>query len=98
MLIHMSKTNKQDFVDFREEAPGASTADMFVGKPSNSTKGGLSIAVPGEIKGYHEAWKLYGNVTWKSLFEEPIKLAREGLSLKIFKKKDFHAVGCLIFV
>jgi gamma-glutamyltranspeptidase / glutathione hydrolase / leukotriene-C4 hydrolase len=98
MLIHMSKTNKQDFVDFREQAPGASTADMFIGNPSNSTKGGLSIAIPGEIKGYHEAWKTYGNLTWKSLFEDPIKLARDGLGFNKLIRKVFHAVGCLIFV
>ena len=47
--------------DFRERAPLAATRDMFVGKPKNaSEKGGLSVAVPGDLRGMEEAHKKYG--------------------------------------
>ena len=47
-------------IDFRETAPLAATQDMFVGKPNASEKGGLSVAVPGEVSGLVAAHKRYG--------------------------------------
>ena len=55
--------NSQDMIafDFRERAPLAASIDMFEGKPKNaSRKGGLSVAVSGELRGMEEAHKKYG--------------------------------------
>jgi len=43
--------------------------------------GGLSVAVPGELMGYWEAYQKYksGNVKWGELVQPTIDLCREGI-------------------
>jgi len=64
--------------DAREKAPMFAHRDMFVNK--HSEHGGLSIAVPGELKGLEMLWNEHksGNISWHRLFTPSIKLANEG--------------------
>ena len=41
--------------------------------------GGLSIAVPAEMKGLYQAWARFGNLEWNRLLEPVIKLCRDGI-------------------
>ena len=34
--------------------------------------------MPGEVKGYYEAWKKYGKLSWKELLQPSIDMARNG--------------------
>lgn len=64
-------------VDFRETAPTGSNSTMFLKDPKSSIEGGLSIGVPGEIRGMAAAHTRWGKLPWNRLFRESIKLARE---------------------
>ena len=45
--------------------------------------GGLAIGVPGEIRGYEEAWRLYGSsrVSWSDLFKPANDMATNGFKV-----------------
>ena len=49
-------------------------------------KGGLSVAIPGEIYGYWEAYKLGGKLPWKELFQPAIEMCTDGFRIS-------HALG-----
>lgn len=66
--------------DARETAPALAKENMFKGKgPEESLRGGKAVAVPMEILGLYEAHRAYGKQPWKSLFDEAIDLARDGI-------------------
>lgn len=69
----------------REMAPAG--ADMHMFGNTSSLHGGISIAIPGEIKGYWAMHRKYGKLPWKRLFEPTIKLCLEGHPLTAFLHK-----------
>ena len=79
MTIYDTKTGKAQCLDARETAPAAATEDMFNGNSSLSQKGGLAVAVPGELAGYWAAHQRYGRLPWSRLVLPSAQLAANGI-------------------
>ena len=85
MLIRM-KSGDAHFVDYREKAPAAATADMYLDAQRNvvpglSTLGYKAIGVPGTVAGLVYAEKTYGRLTLAKVMAPAIKLASKGYVL-----------------
>jgi gamma-glutamyltranspeptidase / glutathione hydrolase len=94
MLLRMAG-GKTHFIDFREEAPGAATANMYLDAQGNviedaSTIGYKSIGVPGSVAGLVFAEKKYGQLTLARVMAPAIKLAREGFPLQWGQARDMR--------
>ena len=89
MLVHMADRNETVAIDYRETAPAAATADMFLkpdGEPDPNalTKTGKAVGVPGTVRGLAEAHRRYGSgkLTLADLIAPAERLAREGIGVE----------------
>ncbi len=85
MVIHSAERNEDIAIDYRETAPAATTAQVFLGPdgkpdPAKSRDSGLGIGVPGTVAGLALALEKYGSgkFTLAQLLEPAIALARDG--------------------
>ncbi|VFQ68094.1 unnamed protein product [Cuscuta campestris] len=81
MLVRSSSSSRIEAFDMRETAPSAASKDMYKNNETSKDKGALSIGVPGELAGLHEAWLKHGRLPWTTLFQPAIKLARHGFRI-----------------
>jgi gamma-glutamyltranspeptidase/glutathione hydrolase len=100
MLIRMKQHGKRPaeahFLDFRERAPGAATADMYLdaqGKvvPGLSTQGYKAIGVPGSVAGLVYAQKHFGKLTLAQDMAPAIRLAQEGFVLSSLEAQSLQS-------
>jgi gamma-glutamyltranspeptidase/glutathione hydrolase len=94
MLIRMND-GKTHFLDYREKAPAAATADMYLDAQGNVIKneslvGYKAISVPGSVAGLVYAEKTYGKLTLRQVMAPAIRLAREGFPLASADARDLQ--------
>uniref|UniRef100_A0A0D2Y927 Gamma-glutamyltransferase n=1 Tax=Fusarium oxysporum (strain Fo5176) TaxID=660025 RepID=A0A0D2Y927_FUSOF len=77
-MIVRDKKGNYEAIDFRESAPAAAFEDMYQGNVNGSIYGGLSVGVPGEVRGFEYAHKKYGSLPWKTVLQGAIKVAQDG--------------------
>jgi gamma-glutamyltranspeptidase/glutathione hydrolase len=85
MLIRTSDGTAH-FIDFREKAPAAATADMYLDAqgnviPNASLVGYKAAGVPGSVAGLAYAQKKYGKLSLAQVMAPAIQLARDGFPL-----------------
>jgi gamma-glutamyltranspeptidase/glutathione hydrolase len=95
MLIR-DRHGKAHFLDFRERAPMAATADMYLDANGNvvpglSTLGYKAIGVPGTVAGLVHAQKQYGKLTLAQDMAPAIRLATDGFVLQAAEAQSLHS-------
>ncbi len=85
-LVLRTSEGKTETLDFRENAPSASTYNMFLDKKGSvikkiSTASHLSAGVPGTVDGLLTLYDKYCTLPLEQLIDPSIKLAREGFAL-----------------
>ncbi len=78
---------RKTFIDFRETAPLAATANMFLDKAGNvieglSTRGHLAVGVPGTVAGLEYARAKFGTLPRARLIAPALRLAEQGFVLE----------------
>ncbi|KAJ2893553.1 hypothetical protein MKZ38_008446 [Zalerion maritima] len=68
-------------IDFRETAPAAASEDMYYGNIPGSIEGGLSVGVPGEIRGFEYIHSRWGKLPWRDIFAPAVEIARDGFEV-----------------
>ncbi|MHA6305889.1 gamma-glutamyltransferase [Hafnia paralvei] len=85
MTIHLAN-GEDTFINFRETAPAAASANMYLDEKGAVKKGAslygyLASGVPGTVLGLDTAQRKYGKLTRQQVMAPAIKLAREGFIL-----------------
>lgn len=75
------------FIDFREKAPLAAKADMYLDAKGNliadqSVTGWKAVAVPGTVAGLEKVLQRWGHLSRQEVMAPAIKLARDGFVLQ----------------
>lgn len=81
MTVYMD--GKPYFLDYRETAPAAATANMYLGPDGQvieglSLFGNLAAATPGTVRGLAMAHKRFGKLPWARVLAPAIRYARDG--------------------
>ena len=88
LVAHMAD-RRDVFIDFRETAPAAATADMYLDAQGNvipgaSLHGWRAVAVPGTVRGLDAALTQFGTLPRAVVMAPAIRLARDGFVLSRF--------------
>lgn len=82
MVVHLAAEKRTVTLDYRETAPAAASAGMFVrdgeADPELSRRSGLAVGVPGEVRGLATMLARHGTIPLAEALAPAIRLARGG--------------------
>ena len=95
-MVYRTADGKTGSLDFREKAPIAASADMYLDINGNvidgkSTLGGLAVGVPGTVAGLVAIHEKFGTIPWKELVQPAIDLALDGYLVTEKQEKSFNS-------
>ena len=82
-LVYLVRDGVVHAVDFREVAPAALTPALFT-DPALARRGGLAVAVTGELAGLQHLVDAWGTRSWRRAVAPAIRLARDGFVVSSF--------------
>jgi gamma-glutamyltranspeptidase/glutathione hydrolase len=95
-LLYRSAAGRTVAYDFRETAPAAASATMFLRDGEYDRQrhheGHLAVGVPGTVAGLHQAWKEHGQLPWAQLLGPAIAMAGEGFMVTDGLARSLKAV------
>ncbi|GGI49499.1 gamma-glutamyltransferase [Mucilaginibacter galii] len=85
-MVYRSAEGKTNTLDFREKAPAAASANMYLDTkgnviPNKSLYTHQAAGVPGSVDGMVQAHQKYGKLKWSDLVQPAIDLARKGFKI-----------------
>jgi gamma-glutamyltranspeptidase / glutathione hydrolase len=94
-MLYRTASGEVHFLDYREKAPAAATADMYLDAQGNvipeaSTIGYKAAGVPGSVAGLVYAQKHWGKLPLATVIAPAIKLARQGVVLTYEESRFLH--------
>jgi len=86
MVIYLAKDKRVITIDHRETAPASFTPTVFQkdGKEldfETVVASGMSVGVPGTVRGWHEALDRYGSMSFKQVLAPAIDIATKGFKV-----------------
>ena len=85
-MVYRSAEGEVATLDFREEAPGLATTDMYLDQDGNpitdlSLRTQLASGTPGSVDGMVKAHAKYGKLDWKTVVQPAVDLALNGFTV-----------------
>ena len=95
-LVYRGADGEAVAYDFRETAPAAASAEMFLAggeyDAARHHDSHVAVGVPGSVAGLHRAWADHGRLPWRRLVEPAVALARDGFELTVDRAAAFAGV------
>ena len=98
MTVYVADEDRYTTFDFREKAPGAATADMYLGDDGRPVRGinrvgWLAPGVPGTVAGFGLVHEELGRLPWERLVEPARRLADEGFLLNPYLARSLASAA-----
>lgn len=97
IVIYLAHQHHALALDYREVAPAAASRDMFVRNgqavPELSQRGGLAVAVPGEVAGLATVLRRYGTLPLATVLGPAIRYARDGFTVNAHLAEEIERNG-----